>query len=44
VQERPLAAELLAILKEDEETMGERIEAFLDELGRALNEMEVAFE
>ncbi|MGC9371975.1 MAG: V-type ATP synthase subunit A [Thermovirgaceae bacterium] len=44
VQERPLAAELLAILKEDETRMKERIEAFLEELQQALNEMEVAFE
>ncbi|MFP4481705.1 MAG: V-type ATP synthase subunit A [Thermovirgaceae bacterium] len=44
VQERPLAAELLDILKEDEKKMKERIEKFLDELKEALNEMEVAFE
>ncbi len=44
VQERPLAADLLAILKEDETMMKDRIESFLEELRQALNEMEVAFE
>jgi len=44
VQERPLAAELLAILKEDETRMGDRIESFLEQLQQTLNEMEVAFD
>jgi len=44
VQERPLAAELLAILKEDVTRMKDRIESFLEELQQALEEMEVAFE
>ncbi len=44
VQERPLAADLLALLREDETTMKERIDAFLEGLREALSKMEVAFE
>jgi V/A-type H+-transporting ATPase subunit A len=44
VQERPLAADLLALLREEETTMKERIDVFLEGLREALSKMEVAFE